>query len=103
MPQLKSSPRTCDKGHIFYKSSNCPVCPVCEAGKPINYTLWIGLAAPARRALASKGITNVNILSQFTEEEILALHGMGKSSIPLLKKALVIAGKDFRKKSDSIK
>ena len=103
MPKMTATQRTCDKGHIYFKSSNCPVCPVCEANKPISYTLWIGLSAPARRALASKGITNVNVLSQFTEAEILELHGMGKSSIPLLKKALVIAGKNFNKKNERTK
>ena len=103
MPQKTATQRTCDKGHVYYKSSNCPVCPVCEANKPITYTLWLGLSAPARRALASNGITNVNVLSQYSEEEILALHGMGKSSIPLLKKALEIAGKDFNKKSGPTK
>ena len=100
MPKMTATQRTCDKGHIYYKSSNCPVCPVCEANKPISYTLWIGLSAPARRALASKGITNVNVLSQFTEAEVLELHGIGKSSLPLLKKALVTAGKDFHKKNE---
>lgn len=97
MPSKSATQRSCDKGHTYYKSSDCPVCPICEAQKPQTYTLWIGIAAPARRALASKGITHVDLLCQYTETEILKLHGMGKSTIPILKKSLEKAGKDFKK------
>lgn len=26
----KKTLRTCKKGHRYYKSSDCPVCPACE-------------------------------------------------------------------------
>jgi hypothetical protein len=55
-----------------------------------------GLAAPAKRALASKGITNIKKLAGFTEKEIAQLHGMGPSSIPKLKKALKEEGLKFK-------
>ena len=55
------------------------------------------LAAPARRALISKGITTVESLSFYSEKEILALHGLGKSSIPKLKAALAEKALSFRK------
>ncbi|HEY1007866.1 MAG TPA: DUF1801 domain-containing protein [Sphingobacteriaceae bacterium] len=55
-----------------------------------------GLSAPASRALAGRGIATAAQLAAFTEKEILDLHGIGKSSIPILKKALADAGLDFR-------
>lgn len=46
------------------------------------------LGAPAQRALANEGIKTVEQLSTYTEKEILKLHGIGKTSIPLLQKIL---------------
>jgi predicted RecB family nuclease len=93
----KKSIRTCKNGHKYYKSSDCPTCPVCEQErKPQNGFLSL-LAAPARRALENNGITTLQQLSRFTENEILALHGMGKSSIPKLQGALSAQGLKFKK------
>lgn len=55
------------------------------------------LAAPARRALEKEGITTLKQLATYTEGEILALHGMGPSSIPKLKAALAKEKLTFRK------
>jgi len=94
----KKQLRTCSKGHKYYKSSDCPVCPVCEKDrKPENSFLAL-LAAPARRALESKRILTLKELSKFSEEEILELHGMGKSSLPKLRVALRSESLTFRKK-----
>ena len=82
------TPRICRKGHKYYKSSDCPVCPICEKEKTKNDKLFPGLSAPARRALENEGIKTLKQLSKKTEEGILKLHGMGKASIPILKKAL---------------
>lgn len=46
------------------------------------------LSAPTLRALSNAKITTLQKLSLFSEKEILALHGIGPSSIPKLKKAL---------------
>ncbi len=46
------------------------------------------LAAPARRALENEGITTLEQLSKYSVQEILKLHGMGKSTIPKLEKVL---------------
>ena len=54
------------------------------------------LGAPARRALENKGINSLKQLSQFTEKEILSLHGMGKTTIPKLKDALKSEGLKFK-------
>ncbi|MGF6846443.1 uncharacterized protein YdhG (YjbR/CyaY superfamily) [Chitinophaga sp. W3I9] len=58
--------------------------------------LFASLAAPARRALESKGIRTVQQLSKFSEADILALHGMGKSSLPKLRNALKEKGLSFK-------
>ena len=55
------------------------------------------LSAPAQRALKSAGITDLKKLSNYTEDELLHLHGLGPSSIPKLKKALASAKLSFAK------
>lgn len=80
--------KTCKNGHQFYKSLDCPTCPICEKErKPKNSFLTL-LAAPARRALENNGITTLEQLSKYSEKEVLSLHGMGKSTIPVLQKLL---------------
>jgi len=54
------------------------------------------LGAPARRALEREGITSLQQLSQWTEAEIMGLHGIGPSTLPKLKKALKEAGLTFK-------
>jgi len=91
--------RTCNQGHKYYKSSDCPTCPVCEQErKPGNGFLSL-LGAPARRALENQGITTLQKLSGFTEKEILSLHGMGPSSMPKLREALAAEGLSFKPKT----
>ena len=57
------------------------------------------LGAPARRALENQGITTLQRLSEFNEKEILSLHGMGPSSMPKLKEALLREGLSFKPKT----
>ena len=86
--ETKKNLKTCKNGHQFYKSSDCPTCPVCEEErKPKDNFLSI-LAAPARRALENNGIISLEHLSQYSEKEVLNFHGMGKSTIPKLRKLL---------------
>jgi uncharacterized protein YdhG (YjbR/CyaY superfamily) len=54
------------------------------------------LGAPALRALDREGITTLKKLSRYTEKEILALHGIGKSAIPKLQSALQSEGLSFK-------
>lgn len=80
--------KTCKKGHQYYKSSSCPTCPICEKLKKDTSGFMSGLSAPAQRALKNEGIKTVKQLSSYSEKEILKLHGIGKTTIPVLKKAL---------------
>jgi hypothetical protein len=80
--------RSCKNGHQFYKTSDCPTCPICEKeNRPQNGFLSL-LAAPARRALEHANIRTLLELSEYSEKNLLRLHGIGKSSIPILKKEL---------------
>jgi len=56
-----------------------------------------GLSAPARRALQNNGIKTIEDLSKLTEAEVLKLHGIGKTAIPILQKALKEKGLGFNK------
>ena len=93
--------RTCPNGHRFYKSSDCPVCPVCEQENKPAEGFLSRLSAPARRALLSENIITEKRLSSYTLKEILSLHGTGKSAIPILEKALADAGLSFKKDVDT--
>lgn len=94
--QTQKTLRTCKNGHQYYKSSECPTCPVCERARKPAHGFLSDINAPARRALESNGISTVHQLSKYTENEILKFHGMGKTSIPKLREALAQAGLDFR-------
>lgn len=54
------------------------------------------MSAPARRALEREGITTIAKLAKHSTKEILALHGIGPSAIPVLMKAMKEKGKAFR-------
>lgn len=88
--------RTCEKGHEYYKSSDCPVCPYCEAARKLEFDVFSSLSAPARRALKGKGIVTVQALSSYSETDILQLHGIGKTSIPKLIALLKAEGLNFK-------
>lgn len=93
----RKTKRTCPNGHVYYKSSDCPVCPICEQNDKPKDTFLAELSAPARRALQNNGISELSELAQKTEKEILQFHGMGPGSLPKLRKALEEAGLGFRK------
>ena len=95
-PSIKNR-RVCENGHVYYKSSDCPVCPICEKERAPADGFLSELGAPARRALEGAGITTPELLSKYSEKEILKLHGMGPSSIPKLKDALKKSGFNFKK------
>jgi predicted RecB family nuclease len=89
--------KICSKGHRFYKSSDCPTCPVCENERKPEKGFLSLLSAPARRALEGRDITTLQKLAKHSEKEILDLHGIGKTTIPILRNALASEGLTFRK------
>ena len=91
----KRNIRTCKNGHQFYKSTDCPTCPTCEENKKPTDGFLSLLYAPARRALENANIKSLKQLSKFSENDILKLHGMGKTTIPILKKELARVGLAF--------
>jgi predicted RecB family nuclease len=94
--ETKKILKICKKGHQFYKSSACPTCPVCEEGRKPKDNFLSLPGAPSRRALENNGITTLEQLSKFSKNEVLRFHGMGKASIPILKKALEEVGLAFK-------
>lgn len=88
MKKQKGTLRICPNGHRYYKSSDCPVCPVCETARAPETDFLAIVSGPARRALENEGIKTIKQLAKYSEKEILALHGIGPSAIPKLKEAL---------------
>lgn len=80
--------RKCKNGHEYAKSSDCPVCPVCEKERTPQSGFLVMISAPARRALEREGISTLNDLSKYSEKELLQLHGMGPSAVVKLKMEL---------------
>jgi DNA-directed RNA polymerase alpha subunit len=91
----KGTLRTCKNGHQYYKSSDCPTCPVCEAERKPGSGFLAELSAPARQALEGAGINTLRKLSTKSKKEVLKLHGMGPASIPKLELALKSEGLSF--------
>jgi len=87
--------KVCPNGHVYYKSSDCPTCPTCERERKPSEGFLSLLNALARRALMAIGVTDLKQLSTYREKEILALHGVGKTSMPILKDALRKEGLTF--------
>jgi len=90
----------CSRGHVFKKSSDCPVCPKCWSGyykKRLGAGLPSDLGAPALRALLNQKIDTLTKVAKHTEAYILSLHGLGPSAIPKLQRELKKQGLAFKK------
>ncbi|MNO98560.1 hypothetical protein D3C76_903080 [compost metagenome] len=57
--------------------------------------LPIGLAKPAQRALANHGITNLEEVTKYSENELKQLHGIGPNAVKQLRNALELRGLSF--------
>lgn len=60
-----------------------------------NPHLPAGLSQPALRALHTAGITRLEQCTQFSEKQLLALHGLGSKGLEILRSALHAQGLDF--------
>ncbi|MDP3854444.1 hypothetical protein [Phenylobacterium sp.] len=54
------------------------------------------LAKPAQRALAGAGVVHLEDLTERTEAQIAALHGMGPNALGALRNALASKGLAFK-------
>lgn len=88
-------PKVCPNGHRYYKSSDCPTCPVCESERKPTEAFMGLISAPARRALENNGISTLTELARKTEKQVLAYHGMGPNAVAKLKEALAERGLTF--------
>ena len=96
MTTSKRSLRVCANGHEYYKSSDCPVCPICEQERKPDDGFLSNLSAPARRALERNDIRTLQQLAAYSEKEILQFHGIGPASIPKLRDSLEEHGYSFK-------
>lgn len=98
----KGTLKTCKNGHKYYKGTDCPTCPTCEKEKKPSEGFLSRLSSPARNALLHYlRIDSLEKLSTYTEKEILKLHGMGKASLPILRKALEEKGLRFKNEEET--
>lgn len=93
---MEKTLKICEKGHKFYKSTDCPTCPTCDKVNKPEYGFLSRLSSPARNSLIHHGIDTLEKLSQYSEKEILKLHGMGPASLPTLGQCLSEEGLSFR-------
>jgi predicted flap endonuclease-1-like 5' DNA nuclease len=54
------------------------------------------IGAPATRALAGIGVTRLNQLADYTENDLLNLHGFGPRALTILRQALAARGLSLR-------
>ncbi|SOC06451.1 RNA polymerase alpha subunit [Ureibacillus xyleni] len=88
--------RVCEKGHKYYKSSDCTSCPICNQENRPDHGFLSKLSSPARNTLVREGIDTLQKLSKYTEKEILKLHGIGPTSLPLMRSSLEEEGLSFK-------
>ncbi|QOR67147.1 hypothetical protein IM538_03060 [Cytobacillus suaedae] len=86
--KAEKSLRVCEKGHRYYKSSDCPSCPTCDKENKPEGGFLSKLSSPARNALVHEGIDTLQKLSKYTEKEILKFHGIGPASLPIMRTSL---------------
>ncbi|MFN7160746.1 MAG: DNA-binding protein [Candidatus Gracilibacteria bacterium] len=55
------------------------------------------VSKPANRVLLEIGITTLEQLSEYSEKDLLALHGMGPKGIQILKEAMKEKNISFKK------
>ena len=97
MRLVEKKRRVCEKGHTFFKSTDCPSCPTCDKENKPSSGFLSKLSSPARNALVHKGIDTLQKLSLYTEKEILNIHGIGPASLPKLRSSLEEEGLSFNK------
>jgi hypothetical protein len=83
--------QTCVHGHSFEKTTDCPVCPTCERLRAASGP-FPKIGAPATRALENAGVGGPAELTEWSERDLLALHGMGPKAVRILREHLASEG-----------
>ncbi|OYU67251.1 MAG: hypothetical protein CFE22_05095 [Cytophagaceae bacterium BCCC1] len=96
MAKLEKSERICIRGHKYFKSSDCLVCPICENVRKSQESFLSKVSAPVQRALENKGITDLEEFSHWSKKDLLNLHGIGLAAIPVLEGELIGSGLKFK-------
>ena len=96
MAKFEKSERMYENGHKYFKSSDCPVCPICENGRKPQVSFLSKVSAPTRRALENEDIKDLEKLSEWTKKDLLNLHVIGPAAIPVLEKELSASGLKFK-------
>lgn len=89
--------RVCEKGHRYYKSSDCPTCPVCNIENRPERGFLSKLSSPARNALVHEEVDTLQKLAAYSEKDILKIHGIGPASLPVLRESLEEEGLSFKR------
>ncbi|WP_155590950.1 RNA polymerase alpha subunit C-terminal domain-containing protein [Lysinibacillus cavernae] len=92
----EKSLRICEKGHTYYKSTDCRSCPTCDKENKPSSGFLSKLSSPARNALVHEGIDTLQKLSQYTEKDILKIHGIGPATLPSMRSSLEEEGLSFK-------
>ena len=87
--------KACANGHTFEKTSDCPTCPTCERERMAASAIP-RIGAPATRALEHAGVHGLEDLANWSEQDLLALHGMGPKAVGILREHLAEQGLAFR-------
>jgi DNA-directed RNA polymerase alpha subunit len=61
-------------------------------GNPVESNLPAKLANPARRALLGAGYTQIEQLSEVSQDDLMQLHGIGAKAIQHIRQALAERG-----------
>lgn len=95
---MRNPKKTCSNGHTFYKTTDCPTCPKCEALRIKSKGADLPkIGAPATRALGRIGVECLSQLVDHSENDLLALHGFGQKALGILKSELKSRGLSLRK------
>jgi DNA-directed RNA polymerase alpha subunit len=62
--------------------------------------LLLKLAKPAQRAVQSAGLATLEQLSNFSEEELLEFHGIGKNAVNIIKRTLDANGMSLKNSTE---
>lgn len=86
----------CPQGHTFEKTSDCPTCPVCAQNelKAAYANGYPRIGAPAFRALKEHKVS-LEDLPNYSETQLLEMHGVGPRAVRILGEYLKEKGKSF--------